>query len=620
MCFSKWAVVSIATAAMSFGSLGAWAQDSKVENVILVTMDGLRWQELFSGADRRLINKEDGDVDKPKLTLDKFWRDDPIERRRILMPFFWNEIATHGQVFGSPEHASNIVVKNGHHFSYPGYNEILAGFADKKIDSNKKQDNENVTVLEWLHRKPEFKGQVAAFCSWDVFPFIINVSRSKIPVNAGWMELEHFEDDSVQKIFNDLKRQLPRYWQSVRYDAFTFRGAMEYVKTKQPRVLYLALGETDDWAHAGRYDLYLESANQNDDFIRQIWTYVQSTERYRGKTALVIATDHGRGDDRVGWKSHGVKIPGCDRIWIAVLGPNIEGLGLRENFNGSQGQVAATVAALLGHDFTKFDNRIEPPLNLGISETKASQAPPSVIPLPRAHAHNDYRHGRPLLDALDRGFCSVEADVFLVDGELRVGHSRLELKQGRTLESLYLDPLKERVSRNSGQGESRVFSNGPVFTLMIDIKTDGEAVYQHLHQVLGTYQDMLCQVENGQFVKRAIQVVISGDRPVETITRQTLRYAGIDGRLEDLDSELPAHAMPMISDRWSKHFRWRGTGEMPDDERNKLQTIVHRAHDKGRRVRFWATPESPAVWQVLLDEGVDHINTDQLDELQAMMK
>lgn len=364
MQFFKSVTVVLVATFLVFNTGPIAVQQQNVENVILVTIDGLRWQELFGGADQRLINKEDGNVEQPQLTRERFWHDDSLERRQLLMPFFWNEVARRGQVFGSPDHGSSVTVKNGHCFSYPGYNEILTGFGDPKIDSNNKRYNENVTVLEWLNRKPEFKDQVAAFCSWDVFPFIINDTRSGIPVNAGWMPLEHFEDELLQKTYNALADQLPKYWLSVRYDAFTFRGAMEYLKTNKPRVLYLALGETDDWAHAGRYDLYLESARQNDDFIRQIWEYTQSSEHYRGKTALVIATDHGRGDDRVGWKSHHAGIPGSDRIWISVLGPNVEGLGLRTNVNGTQGQVASTVAALLGYDFTKFDRRIEPPLEL----------------------------------------------------------------------------------------------------------------------------------------------------------------------------------------------------------------------------------------------------------------
>ncbi len=344
------------------GANPAGAQYDPVENVVLITLDGLRWQELFGGADARLINKEDGNVDDPAMTRAKFWHEDEEVRRELLMPFFWNTIVKQGQVFGSPENGSTAKVTNGRFFSYPGYNEILTGFGDSKIDSNDKKNNENVTVLEWLNRMPQFEGKVAAFCSWDVFPFIINSKRSGIYVNAGWMPLEYFEKETDKKQFTQLQDQLPKYWQSVRYDAFTFRGATEYLKLKKPRVMYLCLGETDDWAHAGRYDLYLESAKFNDDFIRQFWELTQQLEQYRNKTAFVITTDHGRGDGREGWKSHGSDLPGSDQIWIAVLGPNVDALGIRSNVDVTQGQVAATVAQLLGHDFTKSDARVAQPL------------------------------------------------------------------------------------------------------------------------------------------------------------------------------------------------------------------------------------------------------------------
>ena len=375
MSLSNWAANWIVVAITVFIVHDVAAQQQSVENVILVTMDGLRWQELFGGADLRLMNKEDGKVDNPKLTKQRFWHEDPLERRKLLMPFFWNQLAKHGQVFGAPEQDSQVAVENSHHFSYPGYNELLTGFADKKIDSNAKVHNKNVTVLEWINRKPEFSGRVAAFCSWDVFPFIINDERSGIPVNAGWMPLEHFEDETTENTYNEMSSSLPRYWQSVRYDAFTFRGALEYMKTKKPRLLFVALGETDDWAHAGRYDLYLESARQNDEFISQLWRYAQTTEGYRGKTAMVIATDHGRGDGRESWKSHGADIPGCGRIWLAVIGPNVAGIGLREKTSSTQGQVASTVAMLLGEDFTEFDRRIRPPLILTSPNQGSEQMP-----------------------------------------------------------------------------------------------------------------------------------------------------------------------------------------------------------------------------------------------------
>ena len=233
-------------------------------------------------------------------------------------------------------------------------------------------------------------------------------------------------------------------------------------------------------------------------------------------------------------------------------------------------------------------------------------------PLPQAHAHNDYRHPRPLFDAIARGFCSVEADVYLVDGKLLVGHNRFELRPDRTLQKLYLDPLRKLARQNNGQ----IYPNGPTMTLLVDIKANGEEVYAVLRTVLASYKDILCSVADGQYQQRAVQIVISGDRPIRAIASDDIRYAGIDGRIADLESQQPAHLMPLISDRWSSHFSWRGVGEIPADQREKLQSIVARAHAAGRRVRFWATPEEPNLWSELLSAGVDHINTDQLDALR----
>jgi glycerophosphoryl diester phosphodiesterase family protein len=239
-------------------------------------------------------------------------------------------------------------------------------------------------------------------------------------------------------------------------------------------------------------------------------------------------------------------------------------------------------------------------------------------PLPQAHAHNDYEHNRPLLDALDHGFCSVEADIWLRDGKLLVAHDALDLKPDRTLESLYLDPLRKRVAANDG----RVHKNGPRFWLLIDIKTPAEPTYRALHDTLAKYTDILSTTRDGKHEDRAITVVISGNRPIDYIKQQTVRHAGIDGRLTDLDSDAPAHLLPMISDRWGAHFKWTGDGPMPDDERKKLRDIVAKAHARGRIVRFWATPdtpESPAVWRELRDAKADLINTDQLEQLQKFL-
>ncbi|NBO93760.1 MAG: hypothetical protein EBV06_15850 [Planctomycetia bacterium] len=239
--------------------------------------------------------------------------------------------------------------------------------------------------------------------------------------------------------------------------------------------------------------------------------------------------------------------------------------------------------------------------------------PPFVVPLPRAHAHNDYAHPRPLHDALDHGFCSVEADVFLTNGKLLVGHSWpeiwLDVGGKRTLEALYLAPLRKRIRQRGAVYDART-----PFFLMIDLKTDGSATYAAVDTLLAKYADVLSITRDEKHTPGPVTVVISGNVPREVIRAQKLRYAGIDGRPGDLDSKASPDLMPWISDAWK--FRWRGEGPMPERERAKLREMIRLAHAAGRRVRFWATPENPAVWRELTAAGVDLLNTDQLGRLR----
>lgn len=330
----------------------------KTQNVLLITLDGLRWQEVFGGVDLSLMNKESGGVRDLNSLQTRFVRPTAKESREALMPFFWNTLATQGVIFGDPDHKSRAEVSNGLNFSYPGYSEILCGFADPAIDSNAKKNNPNVTVLEWLHQKPEFQDSVAAFTSWDVFPFIIHETRSGIPVNAGWealstdtsLKLQNTPAAAALQMLDQLATEVPQYWPEVRYDFWTFRAAEEYLKARHPRLLYVSLGETDDWAHAGRYDLYLDSAFRNDQYISRLWQLMQSLPEYRDRTTLILTTDHGRGDNQVDWKSHGAEIDDCQYIWMAVIGPDTKHQIISE-ITVTQSQVAATVAGCLGYDY-----------------------------------------------------------------------------------------------------------------------------------------------------------------------------------------------------------------------------------------------------------------------------
>lgn len=333
-------------------SATAFAGDEQhqTEHVVLVTLDGLRWQELFAGADESLLDKDRGGVRDVDATRERFWRTDADERRTLLMPFFWNTIARQGRVFGNPDDGCVMRVTNGHNFSYPGYSELLTGYTDPRIDSNDKTPNPNVTVLEWLHRRPEFDGRVAAFCSWDVFPFIINEERSGIPVNAGWQAASIGPDADELAALNDWAAEVPHIWHNVRYDVFTHRAALAYLQAEQPRVLYISLGETDDWAHARRYDLYLDAAQRADRYLAELWDLLQSLPDYAGRTSLVLTTDHGRGETGADWISHGADITGSEFMWAAVLGPDTPATPPPQQ-PVTQSQIAATVAALLGEDY-----------------------------------------------------------------------------------------------------------------------------------------------------------------------------------------------------------------------------------------------------------------------------
>lgn len=328
------------------------AQSTKTENVFLITLDGLRWQELFGGADSTLIGDKDY-VRNTEELKELFWKESRQQRRETLMPFFWSTIAQQGQLYGNRWQDSKVNCTNQMWFSYPGYNEILSGFADDAvIRSNDKIPNPNTTVLEYINKQDGFKGKVAAFGSWDVFPYIVNEVRSGVPVNAGF-EKSADEPLTDKEIFlNKLQDEIPSPWGAVRLDAFTHHYMMEYVKKHSPRLVYIAYGETDDFAHDGAYDHYLKSARQTDEFIKEIWDYIQSTPQYKDKTTLLITTDHGRGTvPKESWKGHGTSVKNADQIWIAALGPDTEALGANVKGQYYQNQIAATVAKALGINY-----------------------------------------------------------------------------------------------------------------------------------------------------------------------------------------------------------------------------------------------------------------------------
>lgn len=326
------------------------AQKNKTENLIIITLDGMRWQEVFGGVDSALMNNKEYSKNSKELK-GKYWSDDISERRAKLFPFFWRTIATKGQLYGNRAFGNNVDVANKYRFSYPGYNEIFTGYPDTAVNSNEKIWNKNINVLEYINQQKAYKGKVAAFATWDVFPYILNSKRSGIYVNA---DVDSFRFNTPAfKLLNDLQFLTTRPI-GVRPDVFTYMAAREYLKQYKPKVLYIAFDETDDFAHAGMYDQYLMSAQSQDAMIADLWKTLQSMPQYRDKTTLLITCDHGRGDKiKEEWKHHGEKIPEASGIWIAALGPDTKPLGeVKQPGQLYQRQLASTIASLLGLNFT----------------------------------------------------------------------------------------------------------------------------------------------------------------------------------------------------------------------------------------------------------------------------
>ena len=321
--------------------------------LFIVTLDGFRWQEVFTGADSALLfNKE---YTRDSAVIARYQAPTPEARRMLLMPFLWSKIAQEGQICGNRRYENYVNVANGMWFSYPGYNEIFTGRPDDtRIFSNAKLPNPNTNVLEFIQKQRGFRNKVAAFTSWDVFPAILNEKRSNLLVNSGFENQTGSDLSTVQETINRIQQQQPKYWgEAERFDFFTWAHAMEHVQTNHPRVTYIGLGDTDEFAHEGHYDLYLDAARQADQWLAELWQFIQKDKKYRDKTTLFITVDHGRGDQvKKEWRDHNSKVEGADAIWFATIGPDTPPLGeLRQPGQIWQKQFAQTFAKLLGLHF-----------------------------------------------------------------------------------------------------------------------------------------------------------------------------------------------------------------------------------------------------------------------------
>jgi hypothetical protein len=361
--FSAIRCLSVLCLLLSGRTLLPAAQPLKTRNVIFVMNDGVRWEEVFRGAEEALLSAKPGGVKRPAAVRREYDRPTAEARREALFPFLWKTVARQGQIFGNQDKESVVRVTNRYCISYPGYSETLCGFADPQINSNDKRNNPNRTVLEWLYRKPHFEGRVAAFGAWDRFPFIFNRERCGFYINAGFEPMLEGEMTPGILLLNKLKQEIPSHWPAEPFDALTFHTAWEYFRLHEPRIYYLSLGESDEWAHEGRYDEYLWSAHRVDAYVAELWQAVQSNPKYRDQTTLIYSPDHGRGHGPEDWKSHSSKYAGSENIWIAVIGPDTPPLGERSHCQPlTQSQIAATLARFLGEDYRAAEPRAGKPI------------------------------------------------------------------------------------------------------------------------------------------------------------------------------------------------------------------------------------------------------------------
>jgi len=348
----------------------AFAQPARrTENVVLVTLDGARWQEIFTGMDEALLRASSPkDTDVTKLPVYKqFAGASAAERRERLLPFLWHTlVADHGFIAGDRTAGSPVSVTNTLWFSYPGYSEILTGQAhDDRITSNDPIRNPFPTVLRFLARRLRLQPpQIATFASWGTFSAIVESELGATAVNAGPQLCAAAASDV--KLLNALQEETPTPWENTRLDAFTFRFAMDYLTRAHPRVLYIAFDETDDWAHDGHYDLVLNALRRTDMYLRTLWTALQADPQYRDKTTLIVTTDHGRGRTSEDWRKHGKDVAGAGEIWFAIASPDSARRGLWRNPPPLfQNQIAATIASLLGLDYLEQNPAAGKPIDLG---------------------------------------------------------------------------------------------------------------------------------------------------------------------------------------------------------------------------------------------------------------
>lgn len=334
-----------------FVSISFAQPNTSAPNIFIITTDGFRWNEVFNGADSLLINNP-AYVKDTTLLNQMYWDNDVNERRKMLMPFVWKTIEKKGSLYGNRNYNNKVSVANPYRFSYAGYNEILTGFADPAIIANSKKWNTNENLLEFLNNQPAYKNQVAAFTSWNLFEYILNKKQASIYLNSGYQTITHDSLSNTELLTNAVQANAVNNLQSTRNDMLTFVAAKEYIQNKHPKVVYISFGETDEYAHGGNYDGYLQSAHLFDEYLAQLWYLVNKDPFYKNNTSFIITTDHGRGQKPTSWVRHGLFTPGSSNTWLMTIGPAFTRKGeLKSKSEIFNDQLAQTVAGILGYQF-----------------------------------------------------------------------------------------------------------------------------------------------------------------------------------------------------------------------------------------------------------------------------
>ena len=346
-----------------FGGLGAFVflfffsfsfsqEVPKTQNVILVTFDGYRWQEMFKGAEKKLINESKLVKDIPALKKN-YWAGDKISSREKVTPFIWNTIAKQGSIIGERKNASKMQVTNIHRFSYPGYSEIFSGWANNKINSNDYPDNPNYTIWDFLQADEKFKNKIFATATWDAFTRIINTKRNGVPVQINLKNENGIRADG-KLLYEKFTTTIPASNGFITDDSLTYHVAKEYIVKNHPRFAFIGFDETDHFGHEGQYDSYLHSANQLDGYMQDLWNFIQSDPQYKGNTTLIITCDHGRGHlGKHMWQHHGGLAFSSNKIWLAAIGAGIKKQGVVKKGHFYQKQIAATITQLFGKKFSE---------------------------------------------------------------------------------------------------------------------------------------------------------------------------------------------------------------------------------------------------------------------------